>query len=114
MNYDKIIVELLARIQALEEQVEILKSKEINSRDKESRISTADIRNYIKELKKKAKEAGSDTLTLKSGDIHRDKKLKSSMPMVCNAMRQCMDDDDRILHQTPSGQSSTLEIEYKL
>ena len=113
MNYDKIIIELLARIQALEEDVEILKSKETDY-DKRNKVSTADIRSYIEEQKKEAKAAGIDTLILKSGDIHRNKSLKSSMPMVCNAMRQCMGNNDKILHQTASGYSSTLEIEYKL
>ena len=49
-----------------------------------------------------------------AGDIHREKKLKSAMPMVCNAMRQCMGDFDEVLYETASGYSSTLKIEYKL
>lgn len=114
MNYDKVIIELLGRIQTLEEQVKFLMDKENNSDKSKNKISTGDIRAYIEELKTDARNAGSDILLLKAGDIHREKKLKSSMPMVCNAMRQCMGSEDKILYQTASGYSSTLEIEYKL
>ena len=44
----------------------------------------------------------------------KKKALKNAMPMVCNAMRQCMGENDIILHETPSGYSSSLEIKYFL
>lgn len=34
--------------------------------------------------------------------------------MVCNAMEQCMSDEDEIIHDTPSGKSSSREIRYKI
>ena len=112
MNYDNIILELLDRIKVLEEQVKILMEKEkiapIN------KISTRDIKDYINECKKIARDNGKDCLVLIAGDIHREMKLKSAMPMVCNAMRQCMDIADIVLYETASGYSSTLKIEYKL
>ena len=114
MNYDKVIVELLTRIQVLEDQVKLLMEKQQDNDKPQNKISTGDIRDYIKFLKTEAKNNGCSVLTIKAGDIHREKKLKSAMPMVCNAMRQCMGSEDRILHQTASGYSSTLEIEYKL
>ena len=110
MDYEKIILELLGRIQILEEKVNILLKKE----KEKPGITTSDICKYIKELKVIAQEEGKSSLVLISRDIHKQLKLKSRFPMVCNAMRQCMDENDTILFQPPKGNSSTLEIEYKL
>lgn len=123
MNYDKVIVELLARIQVLEDQVKLLMSKEDlfegqTLQERKGRevvkLKTQDIRDYIEELKSNAKKEGENILILKAGNIHREKHLKCAMPMVCNAMRQCMQEEDKVLHETPSGYSSTLEIQYSL
>ena len=113
MNYEKIIIELLARIQVLEEQVAMLiREKNQVCKQEENKITTDDIRKYILELKKTANDAGKSFIILKSGDIHKELNLKSRMPLVCNAMRQAMNEGDIILHSTPSGQSSTIEIQY--
>ena len=113
MNYEKIIVELLGRIQLLEEQVAVLMKEKEQVLDQETnKISTDDIRQYIVELKKSARESGKHFIVLKSGDIHKELKLKSAMPQVCNAMRQSMNEGDVVLHTTPSGNSSTIEIQY--
>ena len=113
MNYDKIIIELMGRIQALEENVAML--IENNKERKEEKTMTInDIRDYIKNLKRIAKAEGKNTLVLRSGDIHKDLGLKQWMPPVCKAMRDCMEIGDVVLHTTPSGNSSTIEIEYKL
>ena len=115
MNYEKIIVELLGRIQVLEEQVAtLMKGQEKATEPEPAKITTDDIRQYISSLKETAKESGKTSIILKSGDIHRDLKLKSALPQVCNAMRQSMKDGDIVIHTTPSGNSSTIEIEYKV
>ena len=115
MNYEKIIVELLGRIQVLEEQVEILmQEKNQVSAQGANKITTDDIRQHILELKKAAKEAGKTFIILKSGDIHKALNLTSRMPQVCNAMRQSMNVGDIVLHTTPSGNSSTIEIQYNV
>ena len=115
MNYEKIIVELLGRIQTLEEQVAILMNQQNNNRKNEVDIVTMDdIREYILEQKRIAKENGEKVLELRSGDIHNDLGLKNRHPMVCNAMRQCMNQGDVILYQPPKGNGTTLRIEYKL
>ena len=115
MNYEKIIVELLGRIQVLEEQVAILMQEKNQTSEQDSRkITTEDIRQYILGLKIAARGDGKDFIILKSGDIHKELMLKSAMPQVCNAMRQSMNDGDIILHTTPSGNSSTIEIQYKI
>ena len=115
MNYEKIIIELLGRIQILEEQVAILMKNQENSEAKEDeKMTTENIRQYIMQLKENAKTSGKDILILTARDIHRELKLKNRFPMVCNAMRDCMNGDDIILFQPPKGNSSTLQIEYKL
>ena len=113
MNYEKIIVELLGRIQTLEEQVALLLSEKGCLKEGE-KMTTSEIREYIEKLKLNARSNGNDTLVLTARDIHGELNLKSRYPMVCNAMRQCMNDNDVILFQPPKGNSSTLEIEYKL
>ena len=111
MDYEKIILELLGRIQVLEEKVNALT---MDKSEVKSAITTSQICDYVKELKRQAKEKGEGKLVLVSRDIHKQLNLKSRFPMVCNAMRQCMQEEDRILFQPPKGNSSTLEIEYKL
>ena len=115
MNYEKIILELMGRIQVLEEKVELLLSEKENvNKSRDNKTSTADIRNYINKLKTQAKENGNQFLVLRSGEIHKALKLKNAMPQVCNAMRQTMGEEDVVLHTTTSGNSSTIEIQYKI
>ncbi len=113
MDYEKIIVELLSRIQILEGKVEFLMLKQEEKKEK-SIVTTDDIREYITDLKNIAKSEGKTEIILIARDIHRELKLKSRFPMVCNAMRQCMKENDDILFQPAKGNSSTLEIKYKL
>lgn len=123
MNYEKIIVELLSRIQTLEEKVDILMndtSRETTTKTHDEivnnvvKIKTSDIRDYIVLQKKDAKNKGEEFIVLRASDLHRINRLRNAMPMVCNAMRQCMGENDIILHETPSGYSSSLEIKYML
>ena len=115
MNYEKIIIELMGRIQVLEEKVEYMLNNQSNSKAKEiKRVTTDDIRRYIADMKASARASGEKVLVLRSGDLHKELGLKNAMPIVCNAMYQSMKDSDAILYTTPSGFSSTIEIEYKL
>ena len=115
MNCEKIIVELLGRIQMLEEKVDILMNdKKENAQKDTEKVTTEDIRNYIKQLKINAKISKNKVLVLTARDIHRELNLTSRFPMVCNAMRDCMEDGDVILFQPPKGNSSTLQIEYRI
>ena len=113
MNYEKIIVELLSRIQTLEEKVDLLMNAKESEREELS-MGINDIREYINKLKNIAKSEGKSCLVLRSGDIHKDLELKNRMPSVCRAMYYSMRDEDIILHTTDKGFSSTIEIEYKL
>ena len=113
MNYEKIIIELMGRIQILEEQVATLMGKQSKVTEQDTnKIGTVEIREYITELKEAARKAGKTTLVLRSGDIHKDLGLTRAMPQVCNAMWQLMNEGDVVLHTTPSNLSSTIEIEY--
>ena len=56
MNYEKVILELLGRIQTLEEQVATLMSKQENGKE-ENKMTTTDIKAYIEEQKRIAKDA---------------------------------------------------------
>lgn len=75
---------------------------------------SSDIREYILERFEHFRARGEDTCILVSGDIHREMGLKNRMPMVCGVIRQLMRAEDAILNTTPSGQSSTIKIEYQL
>ena len=117
MNYDRMIVELLDRIQCLEERVAALEQRDetIGSPvppKEENKVTTADIRDHIRQQIRAAGERDQDSVVLRASDIHREMKLKSRFPMVCNAMRQCMKDGDEVVHETASGYSSSLEIRY--
>ena len=75
MNYEKVILELLGRIQTLEEQVATLMSKQENGKE-ENKMTTTDIKAYIEEQKRIAKDTGKTELVLKSGEVHNDLELK--------------------------------------
>ena len=99
----------------LEEKVEYLMRNQSNTQSNEAKkVTTEDIRRYIADLKASARASGERALVLKSGDLHKELGLKNAMPTVCNAMYQSMGEKDVILYTTPSGFSSTIEIEYKL
>ena len=112
MEYDKIILELLMRVKVLEEKVEILSSQ--NAATPVKQASTSEIKAYIISLKQDAKDRALPFLVIKANDIHKTMGLKSRMPAVCNAMKQCMNVDDIVLYETASGFSSTYTIKYML
>ena len=123
MNYEKIIVELLARIQSLEEKVDMLMNDKSTGNAPATheeivknvvKVKTKDIRDYIEAQKAEAKNRGEEFIVLRASALHRINRLRNGMPIVCNAMRQCMRENDVVLHQTPSGYSSSLEIKYFL
>jgi hypothetical protein len=73
---------------------------------------TEKIRVYIREVLQQAKEAGAETVDLRSGDIHKEMGLVNRMPAVCNAMGSLRLYRYIIIHDTPSGKSSTKVIRY--
>ena len=84
MNYDTIILELLSRVQALEEQVQELKTKgEFSSTEKSredklsttKKMTTGHIKDYIETQKQNARERGQKSLTLIARDIGNELKV---------------------------------------
>ena len=70
---------------------------------------------FVSDIDKGVYGVGStEFIVLRSGEIHRELKLKSALPQVCNAMRRSMNESDIVLHSTPSGYSSTIEIQYNI
>ena len=112
MEYEKIILDLLIRVKSLEEKVEQLSNEKKEFSKKQPGI--AEIREYIMGIKHKAAEDGLSHISLKANDIHKAMELKSRMPAVCSAMKQCMNTGDIVLHETASGFSSTYEIKYEV
>jgi hypothetical protein len=72
------------------------------------------IRENIISRLNQTKEDGFATIDLKSGDIHKSLKLENRMPAVCNAMVSLGVFRYEIIHDTPSGASSTKLIRYYL
>ena len=77
-------------------------------------MTIQEICEHITMLKTNAKRVGKNKIVLISGDLHKELDLNNRMPSVCRAMYHCMGNKDIILHETPSGFSSTIEIEYNL
>lgn len=75
---------------------------------------TETIRQYITELLINAKEEGYTSIDLKSGDIHKSLGLSNRVPPVCNAMVSLGTFKYEILHDTPSGASTTRLVRYYL
>lgn len=135
MNYDTIVVELLAQVRILERRVKIMEKRLIQEGvldeddafddewdmvistnapepKEEKKMTTEAIRLYINHLIDDARSNGESSITIVARDVHRELKLKKKYPMVCNAMRQCMRRGDVVLYSPESGYSSTLEIKY--
>ena len=80
MNYEKVIVELLSRIQELEEKVDFLMGEResgtvLKTREEPVRevvkVKTSDIRDYINARKEAARSRGADSLILRASEVHR-------------------------------------------
>ncbi|MCL2498854.1 MAG: hypothetical protein FWE90_00785 [Defluviitaleaceae bacterium] len=77
-------------------------------------MGTNAISDFLMEKLNDAKSTEQISITIKSGDIHRELGLISRMPTVCQAMRKIMKGNDVIHYQPPKGNGATLEIEYFL
>ena len=77
-------------------------------------MTVNEICKHITKLKRNTKMTGKSKIIMISGDLHRELGLKNRMPSICRAMYRSMHENDMILNETPSGFSSTIEIEYNL
>ena len=116
MNYERIILELLERIQILEEKVANLEQNNICSieskylPEKESLVSKA--KDYIINQKQLAKQDGLSEIILICNDVQKALGVTNRTPSICTAMYDCMSMNDEILFAPPSGKSTTVKIKY--
>jgi len=75
---------------------------------------TQDVRDYIQKQFDKERSLGKKAAILVSGDIEKDLGWSHRTPIVCEAMYSKMREGDVVLHTSPSGKSTTIEIEYHL
>lgn len=83
-------------------------------RRNQSGMGIQSVRNFILEKLAAEKAAGAKFVDLKSGDIHNAMGLKSRLPTVCQAMISIPNYRIEVIHQTPSGLSSTNVVRYFL
>ena len=81
--------------------------------------NTDRIRETLRTFFKSALDDGKPFIDVVSGELHEATEFKqgshpNQMPSVCNIMHEFKDMDDDILHVTPSGRSSTIQIRYYL
>ncbi|MCH5180242.1 MAG: hypothetical protein J1F32_03390 [Erysipelotrichales bacterium] len=115
MEYQRVILELMERVAELEERVTFLENIGVDMKKKAKPIRgtyTSEVIDYIKNSIESAKKKGMNSITLISGNVQKNVGLKNRLPLVCNAMRKCMDEKSEIIFETPSGQSSTLTIKW--
>ena len=97
MNYEKIIVELLARIQTLEEKVDTLMNDKYTGSvfvtheatvNNVVKVKTKYIRDFIEARKIEVKNRGEEFIVLRASDQHRINRLKIAMPMFISMIQQ--------------------------
>lgn len=121
MNYDSIIIELISRVQKLELEVKELREErskqnnEIGKTESLKKVSdTQRAKDYIKLQMDNARDKGQSEIILKAGDIQKDLGIKNRPAVICNAMKQMMQENDEILEAPPSGLSTKVLIKYYL
>jgi hypothetical protein len=75
---------------------------------------TEEVRGYIRNKFRNAKEQGTEHIDLNAKEIHGELNYKNRFPIVCNAMNSLMTDKDIFINTTESGQSSTIVVRYIL
>ena len=109
MNYEKVILELLGRIQTLEEQVATLMTKQESGKE-ESKITTTEIKEYIEEQKQIAKEVLDFKYIIvdEYQDISRQRfDLTKELSKLCSAKIIAVGDDWQSIYAF-SGSDITL------
>lgn len=119
MNYERIMLELLERIQVLEEKVSALEGNSkgnqdlrVNADPMEKINLTARAREYIAEQKRQAKQEGLSEIILVCNDIQKVFGVVNRAPAICTAMYDCMEQGDEVLYAPSSGKSTAVKIKY--
>ena len=81
--------------------------------------NTERIRQKLENIFREGQSKGNASVTIVSRDLHDAIEFipgthPNQMPSVCNVMNEFLQVSDDVLHETPSGRSSTLKIRYKL
>lgn len=136
MNYDRIILELLDRVAALEEEVKKLKgqavadSKENAEKEfvrsyKKDEIDYEDLKNpnvsptvravnYIRTRLLKGLEDKEEYVDIVALQVEHGIGTKMRSPLVCNAMRKDYGYEAEVIRDTPTHMSTTYTIRYYL
>lgn len=79
-------------------------------------VTTNEVDSYVKELISLAKSNGDSTIKIGFYTIreHFGERVMHRAPTVCNAIRKNMNEFDRIIYQSPKGNSSLFEVEFDL
>ncbi len=68
------------------------------------------------EILRRIKNMDGPYVDVTSGDVHRTvggyPGRNHRMPMCCQAMKNCMRGDDKVLYAPPSGKGATLKVRY--
>ncbi|MCZ8137772.1 MAG: HNH endonuclease [Armatimonadota bacterium] len=80
--------------------------------------STEDFRQAILEILERAEKSGMTSVSIRSGDLHRElggyPEGPHNMPGCCGAMRSLMQLGDKEIQAPPKGKGATLVIQYRL
>lgn len=88
-------------------------SSDLRKRNRDPGV--AEIRDFILGKFAEVRSTGGESCVVISGHVHREMDIQvNRMPSVCSAMKKLVRPGDQVLHTTPSGKSSTLEIKYFL
>ena len=139
MNYEGIILELLSRVQNLEEAVKelqdmaakpkngigtetdcerIQRAGKIGDWEEEQEkadaeppllVRTAQVYDYIQSKKEEAKKEGREFLVLRAGEIGKHFGANNRLQVILNAMQKAMGADD-----ISSGSATMYEVRYNL
>ncbi len=115
MNYERIILELLDRIQTLEDKVAELENRVECKNDSQDSVQvglTDRARAYIALQKQHAKEQGLTEIVLLCNDIQKALGVTNRTPCICTAMYDSMRSGDEVLFAPPSGKSTTVKVKY--
>ena len=126
---EKMLFEMVYKIQKLEEKVEnlenviekLMEAKTANSVQFESTACqrsgvnfTQSVRDYITRQKSIAKENGLKELIMVCNDIQKALRVSNVPRSVCVAMYDCMNPGDVVLSSPPSGYSTSVKVKYFL
>lgn len=68
---------------------------------------------HVREKLDKCRYIGVHSVTLDSEEIHKELRLKDEKDMVCNAMKEAMGSNDKIISQNPEGPAIVIEYNVK-